>query len=107
MSLTLALEEEGGCVRASIAPGSVDVTLGDHTRELGIQGDECLAGYVGTIEPLLWNLLLPQLETAFEVLIESMMLDIGDLICELTPVSSSTWGSVKALYGSAAGCEKE
>jgi len=94
LALTLELEDEGGCIRASIVPGSVDVTLGEQTKELGIQGDDCLATFAAALEPVLWELILPQMETALEVLIESLMVDISDQLCELTPVSSSTWGAL-------------
>ncbi len=103
LSLTLELVEEGGCFRAGIAPGSVDVALGDHERELTVDSDDdaCFAGYVNTFGDALFALLLPQMETALELLIEGMMPDISDMLCDLTPVSSSTWGGVKAIYRTA------
>jgi hypothetical protein len=100
-AIALELEDTGECVLAAIVPGSVDIGLGEQTRELELQGDDCLATAVELFEPALWELLLPQVETAFEAIIEGMMGDISDLLCDLTPVSSSTWGCVKALYRAA------
>jgi hypothetical protein len=105
--VTLELEEVGGCVQATIVPGSVDIGLGEHTRELELQGDLCLASLVEVFEDTLWTLLLPQLETTFEAIIEGLMLDISELLCALTPVTSTTWGSVKSLYRSGAEEERE
>lgn len=106
-AVALELDDAGECVLAAIVPGSVDIGLGEHTRELALQGDDCLASVVETFEGLLWALVLPQLETAFEAIIEGLMGDISDLLCDLTPVSSSTWGSVKSLYRSGHGKEWE
>ncbi len=107
IALTLQLEEVEGCIQATIVPGSVEVTLGGHTRELEIQGDGCLAYYVDTLEPLLWNLLNAQLDAALETLIVGLMGDISEQLCSLTPVASSTWGSVKSLYRPATEGEAE
>ncbi len=100
-AVTLELDDSGECFLASIVPGSVDIGLGEHTRELELQGDDCLATAVELLEPVLWELLLPQLETSLEAIIEGLMGDISDLLCDLTPVSSGTWGSVKALFRAA------
>ncbi len=98
---TLQLTFDGSCVQAGIVPGTVDIALGEHTSELEIQGDGCLAFWIETFEPLLWDVLGPELETAFETLIGELMGDISDQICDLTPTERSTWGSVKSLYRSA------
>ncbi len=101
ITATVELEVAGGCVQATLVPGSVDVSLGENTREMHVQGDGCVDFYFSIFSEAVWNALNPVLETALEEIIIGLMGDVSQLLCDLTPASESTWGSVKILYRSA------
>jgi hypothetical protein len=98
IAATLQLDFTGECVRATLVPGSLQVTLGENTREMTVNGDGCVDFWLDILAPSIWHMLGPMLADAFEEVIEDQMAGISDSLCDLTPVESGTWGSMKALF---------
>lgn len=72
-----------------------------------VNGDGCLDFWLDILAPSIWNMLEPLLADAFEQVIEEQTAGISDSLCDLTPVRSVRWGSVKALYRAAPEGERE
>jgi len=107
IAATLELDVTGGCVQATLVPGSLHVTLGEHTCEFTVNGDGCVDFWIHIFGPAICGLAAPLLADAFEAIIEDQMAGISESLCDLTPVKSSTWGSVKSLFRPATGGEAE
>jgi hypothetical protein len=95
---TLLLTRVGGCVRASLAPGSVDFIL---TPDVVESQDNCIDSNMNSaVLPVLYPLVQDHLDAVFEVALMALMDQISDMICQATPTVPSTWGAMKGLYGS-------
>jgi hypothetical protein len=91
----LLLMEEGGCIQASLAPASLDLSIATID---GFFTDTCLATFWDGYAQLFMDQIVSNMIGPLEDVLALALVQVNDALCDETPAANVSWSVMKSIY---------